>query len=108
MKTRLLNIPLLVLVCAASLPAYAQSSYETPEFSGPTARFDRELEVRRDQENALRSSRARLEEAQRTRRNDLAVDRRNAHRAERVQDEMARKREESLWINQKYILQTNE
>jgi hypothetical protein len=108
MKTRLLNISLLALVCMTSLPAHAQNSYETPEFSGPTARFDRELEVRRDQENALRSSRARLDEAQRMRRNDLAVDRQNAHRAERVQNEMARKREESLRINQRYILQTNE
>lgn len=108
MKTRLLNSLLCAAVCLTALPAFAQSSYETPEFSGPTARFDRELETRRDQDNALRASRARLEEVQRMRKNDLAVERHNTYRAERVQDEMARKREESLRANQRYILQTNE
>lgn len=108
MKSRLLNLPILAIACLLYLPAFAQSAYDTPEYSGPTARFDRELETRRDQEHALRAGRARLEEAQRMRRNDLAVDRQNVHRAERVQNEMARKREESLHINQRYILQTNE
>ncbi len=89
--------------------AHAQSpAYETPEYSGPTARFDRNLDRYRDQENALRASRERLEAVQRDRRNDLAVDHQNSVRSQRVQEEMARKREESLRANQLYRLRTNE
>lgn len=108
MKFCLLNF-VLAIACLLAQPSYAQSlSSETPEYSGPTARFDRELDIRRDQENALRVSRARLEEAQRMRQNDLAVERQNTVRLQRVQKEMTRKREESLHANQIYILKTNE
>ena len=101
------------LVCAC-LTAFTPDSiaqisiYETPEYSGPTARFDRELDTRRDQENALRVSRQRLEDVQRIKRNDLAVERQNILRGQRVQNEMTRKRDESLRSNQQYILKTNE
>ena len=108
MKSRLLNFLILAIVCLISLPAFAQNSFETPEYSGPSARFDRNLDQYRDNGNALRASRQRLEAIRKDNRNDLAVDRQNAYRAERVQDEMARKREESLRANQRYILQTNE
>ena len=109
MKRRFGNIAVFTFVCLIAQPAAAQNSpYETPEYSGPAARFDRELEADRNRNNALRASRERLQNIQRDRRNDLAVDRQNVYRTERVQNEMARKREESLRLNLQYMLQTNE
>lgn len=108
MKHRLVNISLCAFLSLAPVGAFAQSGYETPEYSGPTARFDREVDRHRDQENALRASRQRLDAIQRDRRNDLAVDRQTERRSLRVQDEMQRKREESLRVNQQHILKTNQ
>jgi hypothetical protein len=109
MKIRLSTIFIFGLLALSSLSVAAQSpSYETPEYSGQSPRFDRGLDNYRDNSNALRASRERLQAIQRDRRNDLAVERQNAVRSMRVQNEMARKREESLRANQQHILKTNQ
>ena len=104
----MVNLYLCAVLSFASFDAFAQSGHETPEYSGPTARFDREIDRYREQESALRASRQRLDAIQRARRNDLAVDRQNERRSVRVQDEMQRKREEALRVNQQYILEANQ
>ena len=107
-----MNRSLLILMALGVLlpcAALAQDAgYETPEYSGPTARFDRHLDQYRDQESALRTSRDRLQAIQRDRHNDLAVERHNSVRSMRVQDEMQKQREESLRANERYVLKTNQ
>lgn len=108
MKWQFANTIAVGLIVLSAMPAWAQVSQNVPEYSGPTARFDRELENYREQGNALRASRARIDAVQRDRRNDLAVDRYNAQRSERVQSEMQRQRTDSLRANQRAVLRTNE
>jgi hypothetical protein len=108
MKYRLVNLGLCAFLSFVPVGAFAQSGYETPEYSGPAARLDSGADRYRDQENAVRASRQRLDAIRRDRRNDLAVDRQNERRTLRVQDEMQRKREESLRVNRQYILKTNQ
>ena len=108
MKRGFINTAVFAVLTFIPMAAMAQSSYEVPEYSGQSPKFDSGMDRYRDSNNALRASRQRLQNIQRDHRNDLAVERHNAYRAERVQDGMARKREESLRANQRYILQTNE
>jgi hypothetical protein len=56
----------------------------------------------------LRASRQRLRTIQRDDLNDLAVERQNAYRSQRVQDEMTRQREIHQRANERYILETNQ
>lgn len=85
------------------------NSYETPQYSGQTPRFDRGLDDYLDHGNARRAAEQRLQAIQRDRHNDLAVDRQNVVRSLRVQDEMARKREESRRAAERHqLLQLND
>ena len=84
-------------VACGGLGASAQNiEFGTPQYSGQTPQFDRGLDVYRDNGHAARrAAEQRLQAIHRDRRDDLAVDRQNTLRSRRVQDEMARKREES-------------
>lgn len=109
MKRLFGNIMVLAVLTILSAPASAQEPlYETPEYSGQSAKFDRSLDRYRDHSGALQASRDRLQAIQRDRRNDLAVDRHNAYRSMRVQNEMTRQREQSRRANEMYRLKTNE
>lgn len=85
-----------LLLAGGPQPTAAQGSdFSTPQYSGQTPQFDRGMDHYRDHGNARRAAEQRLQAIQRDRHNDLAVDRQNAVRSLRIQDEMARKREES-------------
>lgn len=85
------------LAVAAANGATAQSlSYDTPQYSGQTARFDRGMDYYRDHGNARRAAEQRLHAIQRDRRNDLAVDRHTNWRNLQVRREMERQREDAL------------
>lgn len=100
------NLVVFVMVFLISAPVPAQSQlYETPQYSGQTPQFDRGMDHYRDHGNARRAAEQRLQAIQRDRHNDLAVDRQNAVRSLRVQDEMARKREESRRAAERHQLQ---
>ena len=109
MKFRLVIAAVLAFSIFMPLGAQAQSlSSDTPEYSGQTPRFDRGMDNYRDTSGALRASRQRLQSIQRDHLNDLAVERHNATRTMRVQDEMQRQREQHLRANERYILETNQ
>jgi hypothetical protein len=101
----------LVSAFTALMPPVAMaqnSSFETPQYAGQTPGFDRGMDNYRDMNDALRASRQRLRTIQRDDLNDLAVERQNAYRSQRVQDEMTRQREIHQRANERYILETNQ
>ena len=80
----------------AATPANAQKSrYETPEYSGPSARMDEAFDHYHKSQQNRRDMFNRNRDLQQIRRNDLYVDTQIEQRHKRVQLEMQRKREET-------------
>lgn len=99
----LVFVTVLSMVCAA--PAYAESSYQTPEYSGPSAKLDRGFDTYHDNRNT-RMNRALVDrDIQRMRANDHAFDAETQRRWHNTQNEMDRRRDEVIRGNQQYILE---
>lgn len=85
-------------------PAYADSHYQTPEYSGPSAKFDRDFDAYRDDRN-IRMNRALTDrDMERMRTNDRAFDVETQRRWHNTQNEMDRRRDDIIRGNQEYIL----
>lgn len=97
--------PTLLITFALSLlnavPAFAQSSYVTPEYSGPSARIEHGMN-RNGSPKPVQSERGAVYY------NDGAFEAEAAARHEHITREMDMRREETIRANQRYILKTNE
>lgn len=95
-------IAALLLIAA---PAMAGSnSYETPEYSGQTPKFDKELDRYRDTDSAIRASKRRLYNIRRDQINDTGTDNLAVMRAKKTQEEMLRRREEAIRANKEQAI----
>lgn len=93
-----------VLSMGFAVPAFAESRYQTPEYSGPSAKMDRGFDGYRDN-SEIRMNRALVErDVQRMRTNDRAFDAETQRRWHNTQNEMDRRRDEVIRGNQEYIL----
>lgn len=92
------------LSIGAAAPAIADPSYQTPEYSGPSAKLDRGFDNYHDNSNT-RMNRALVEhDLQRMRTNDSAFDTATQRRWENAQSEMDRRRDDVIRGNQEHIL----
>lgn len=93
-----------VLSMGFTASATAESSYQTPEYSGPSASLDPGFDRYRDDSN-IRMNRALTErDLQRMRTNDRAFDAETQRRWHNTQNEMDRRRDDVIRGNQEYIL----
>ena len=93
-----------VLSIGFSLSAIAEPSYQTPEYSGPSAKLDRGFDGYRDNSNTRMDRALADRDLQRMRANDRAFDAQTQRRWQNTQNEMDRRREETIRANERYIL----
>ncbi|PZO87739.1 MAG: hypothetical protein DI626_03305 [Micavibrio aeruginosavorus] len=82
------------LLVITALPAMAQRDDYAPEFSGPRARIDNNLDRLRTQNELTRQSVQQRREVLKLRSNDINADRQMQQRSLKAQGEMIRRQEE--------------
>ncbi len=98
----------LVLLTGTTAAMAQNTSYETPEYSGPTAKFDNEFDRYRDYRQEQRQLQSLQDEAYKSRLNDTGVDSRIEGRNSQIQQEMKRKQHEAIRASREHILKMNQ